>query len=148
MLELAVAVRYASSRLGLEVNRLRRSYERTRDPALLELLRAVLHVQTVLEILAVRLETLASIGIVVSEDLSLLRDVLAAVRSKYAGLQPMLESVLFELENATAALAADTSLDVGAPQTPVVSEGRGVEEVLEEARAIAESRLRELLGAG
>ena len=145
ILELAVAVRYASSRLGLAVNRVRNTYMRTGDPSLLTILEGLLHAQTVLEILALRLETLAAIGTLVGDDLGVIRGVLARLRDEYAGLQPMLDSVLSELENAAASVAAEAGIEA-----PPTVEGTHLSEqvssILEEAKAVADTRLQEVLG--
>ncbi len=143
LLELAVAARYNASRLGLLAARLRRTYERTRDPALAKMLRDVLTLQAVLEILSVRLETLAEVGAVTSDSLSLLRSVLSAARQAYGALGPSVDGMLAELENLVASIAASAGVELEVPDA-----GRAGEEamrVLEEARVVAEQRLGELL---
>lgn len=143
LLELAVAARYNASRLGLLAARLRRTYERTQDPALLRMLRDVLSLQAVLEILSVRLETLAEVGAVTGDTLGLLRSVLTAARQAYGALGPSVDGMLAELENLVASIAASTGIELEAPNVGRV--GEEARRVLEEARVVAEERLGELL---
>ena len=144
LLELTVAVRYAASRLGLLANRLRRTYERTKDSRLLELLNNVLYAQTALEILAVRLETLASVGAVTGEALASVREVVRELRGAVGGLQPMLNTLLLDLDNMVAGIAAETGIELPMEEHrgPV---GEEVKRILESARAIAEQRLAEMM---
>jgi len=145
LLELAVAARYAASRMGLLANRLRRAYVRTRDPSLESMLRNVLALQAVFEIMAVRLETLAEVGAITSDTLSLMRDVIAEAKKAYGELGPTVTSVLSELDNMVAAVAAESGveLDAGGAQAEArISDEAG--RILEEARMIAEERLNEL----
>ena len=108
LLELTVATRYAASRLGLLANRVRATYMRTRDKNLLKLLNNILHIQSVLEIMSIKLETLATVGVISANELRIVKEVLARIRDKYAGLQPMIDSVLLELENMASSIAAET----------------------------------------
>lgn len=144
LLELTVATRYAASRIGLLINRVRTTYMRTRDENLLKLLRNMVYIQSVLEILSLRLETLASIGIVSSTTLQLVREVLSKLRNEYTGLQPMIDSILLELENMASTIAAESGIEP--PATPIHQQySLELKEILERAQIIASERTREML---
>lgn len=145
LLELTVAVRYAASRLGLLANRLRRTYERTGDPQLRELLNRVLYAQTALEILAVRLETLASVGAVTGEALASVRVVVRELRGSVGSLQPMLNTLLLDLDNMVAGIAAEAGIELPLEAEPRGPVGDEVRRILESAQAIAEQRLAEIM---
>ncbi len=147
LLELTVATRYAASRLGLLANRVRATYMRTRDKNLLKLLNNILHIQSVLEIMSIKLETLATVGVVSANELRIVKEVLARIRDKYAGLQPMIDSVLLELENMASSIAAETGIEPVPPPTQGAQPNDPtIEKILEEAKAIADARTKEIVG--
>jgi len=142
MLELIVSLRYATSKLGLQIAKVNATYQRTRDPSLLKLLQNLLRLQAVLEVLTVRLETLVEVGVVSSETLSTLRQVIAELRGRYDDLAPGITSMLADLENSITAIASSTGFEfsVEHPQ-PISGE---VKRILEEAEEIARQRLEEI----
>ncbi len=147
LLELTVATRYAASRLGLLANRVRATYMRTRDKNLLKLLNNILHIQSVLEIMSIKLETLATVGVISANELRIVKEVLARIRDKYAGLQPMIDSVLLELENMASSIAAETGIEPMPPPTQGTQPNDPtIEKILEEAKAIADARTKEIVG--
>jgi division protein CdvB (Snf7/Vps24/ESCRT-III family) len=147
LLELTVATRYAASRLGLLASRVRATYMRTRDESLLKLLNNILHIQSVLEIMSIRLETLATVGVVSANELRVVKEVLARIRGEYAGIQPMIDSVLLELENMASSIAAETGIEpMPAPAQGSQPVDPAIEKILEEAKAIADARTKEIVG--
>ena len=143
LLELAVATRYAVSRLGLQAARLRTAYQHTRDEALLRMLENVVRLQAALEVLSVRLETLAHIGAVASEDLSTIRKIIADLKLAYGDIAPGISSMLADLENTVTSIASLTGIEVPTTGTQIVDEN--ARRILEEAELIARQRLEELL---
>ncbi|NOZ89510.1 MAG: hypothetical protein GXO15_06265 [Crenarchaeota archaeon] len=144
LLELAVATRYAVSRLGLLANRVRNTYMRTRDPQLKELLERILVIQAALEALSVRLETLASIGVLSAEALAPVREALSEIRRRYGGVQPLIDSMLLELENTVSAIAAEQGIELDVPTVDGRPGSEEVKRILETARVVAEERLKEM----
>jgi division protein CdvB (Snf7/Vps24/ESCRT-III family) len=147
MLELAVASRYAASRMGLLANRVRRTYMRTGDESLKAMLEKILALQAVFEIMAVRLETLAEVGAVSAETLALLRNLLREARRSYGELGPSVTSIIGELDNMIASVAAETGVEMSAPELGETRLDEEAKKILEEARLVAEERLREYTGA-
>ncbi|ALL01168.1 hypothetical protein Pyrde_1120 [Pyrodictium delaneyi] len=143
LLELAVATRYAVSRLGLLAARLKASYERTGDASLHQMLRNVLRLQAVLEVLSIRLETLANIGAISSEDLSIVKKTLLEAKQAYGIIAPGIASMLADLENMVSSIASMSGVEVSVTEDPVVNEH--VKKILEEAEAVAEQRLTEII---
>lgn len=143
LLELAVATRYAVSRLGLLVARLKSSYERTGDPSLYQMLHNVLRLQAVLEVLSIRLETLANIGALSSEDLSIIKRTLLEVKHAYGMIAPGVASMLADLENMVSSIASISGVELSIAEDPVV--GEHVRKILDEAEAVAEQRLAEII---
>lgn len=146
LLELAVAARYAASRMGLLANRVRRTYLRTRDESLLDMLRKILALQAVFEIMAVRLETLAELRAVSADTLALLRTLLREARQAYGELGPSVTSVISELDNMISAFAAETHIELPSPNESATITSKEAEKILEEARMVAEQRLGEYTG--
>ncbi len=145
LLELAVATRHAASRLGLLANRVRRTYMRTGDEALLSTLESILRLQAVLDVLSVRLETLAEVGAVNAESLAAVRYALRAARESYAAVAPSAATMMAELENMVAALASETGVELPQPSEAPATVDQDAERILEEAAAIAEKRIREMM---
>ncbi|KSW12268.1 hypothetical protein CF15_05830 [Pyrodictium occultum] len=143
LLELAVATRYAVSRLGLLAARLRSSYERTHDRSLLTMLRSILRLQAVLEVLSVRLETMADIGAFSAEDLSIIRRVIGEARQAYGMVAPGVASMLSDLENMVSSIASITGMELPLAESPTVNEH--VKRIMEEAAVVAEQRLSEIV---
>jgi division protein CdvB (Snf7/Vps24/ESCRT-III family) len=145
ILELIVSLRYATSKLGLQIAKVNAAYQRTGDPNLLRLLQSLLHLQAVLEVLTVKLETLVEVGVVSSETLNTLKQVVAELRGKYDDLAPSINSMLADLENAITAIASSTGFEFTVePHQPPDSE---VRRILEEAEEIARQRLEEIRGS-
>jgi division protein CdvB (Snf7/Vps24/ESCRT-III family) len=140
LLELAVATRYAVSRLSLLASRLRNTYERTKDESLKPMLQKVLYLQAVLEIASIRLETLADIGLVASEDLSVLKRVVTDLRNTEGLVMPAISSMLTDLDNMISQIASASGIEL-APSSPIVEEH--ARKILQEAQTVAEERLKE-----
>ncbi len=140
LLELAVATRYAVSRLSLIASRLRSTYERTRDESLKTMLQKILYLQAVLEIASVRLETLADIGLVSSDDLSILKRVVSDLKNTQGIVMPAVSSMLTDLDNMISHIASSAGIEL-APLSPVVTEH--AKKIMEEAKIIADERLKE-----
>ncbi len=140
LLELAVATRYAVSRLSLLASRLRSTYERTKDESLKAMLQKVLYMQAVLEIASVRLETLADIGLLSSEDLSILKRVVSDLKGAQSLVMPAVSSMLTDLDNMISHIASSAGIEL-APLSPVVEEH--ARKIMEEAKIVADERLRE-----
>ncbi|ABM81040.1 hypothetical protein [Hyperthermus butylicus] len=143
LLELAVATRYAVSRLGLQAARLRAAYQRTRDKTLLKMLENIVRLQAVLEVLSVRLETLAQIGTISSEDLYTVKQIIADLKSAYGDIAPGISSMLADLENTVTSIASLTGLEILTTGVTVADEN--ARRILEEAELIARQRLEELM---
>ncbi|GEM_PF-6060112 len=144
LLELAVAARYAASRMGLLANRIRRTYARTQDPSLEDMLRKVLALQAVFEIMAVRLETLAEVGAVTSETLALMHSVIGEARKAYGELGPAVTSIMSELDNMIASIAAEAGYELHSYSEPSPSVSEEANRILAEAKLVAEQRLSEM----
>ena len=140
LLELAVATRYAVSRLSLLASRLRSTYERTKDESLRAMLQRVLYLQAVLEIASVRLETLADIGLVSSEDLSVFKKIVSELRGAQGVVMPAVSSMLADLDNMVSHIASSAGVEL-APSSPFVEEH--ARKIMEEAKIVAEERLKE-----
>ncbi len=140
LLELAVATRYAISRLSLLASRLRSTYERTKDESLKTMLQKVLYMQAVLEIASVRLETLADIGLLSSEDLSILKRVVSDLKGTQGLVMPAVSSMLADLDNMISHIASSAGIEL-APLSPMVEEH--ARKIMEEARLVADERLKE-----
>jgi len=143
LLELVIKTRSYASRLNMIANRVRLTYMRTKDESLLKLLQDILYVQSALEILAVRLETLATVGLIAREELQIAKQVLAHTRETHGKIQPMIDSILLELENATTAIAAETSMEFELEEAKTKLEP-SINMILNQAQAIAEEKLKEL----
>jgi division protein CdvB (Snf7/Vps24/ESCRT-III family) len=142
MLELIVSLRYATSKLGLQIAKVNATYQRTRDPNLLQLLKNLLRLQAALEVLTVRLETLVEVGAVSAETLSTLKQLFAELRVRYGDIAPAITSMLADLENAITAIASSTGYEFtfDIPRTT----SNEVKRILEEAEEIAKQRLEEI----
>ncbi len=147
LLEVAVNTRYAASRLGILVTRLRNTYLRTGDEQIKVLLNKTLYIQAALEVLAVKLETRAEIGLITGEDIALTKNVLEEIKKIATIVNPGLASMLAELDNMTTSLASLVGIE-----PPTRGENRPIDEetrlILERARVAAEERLNEILGNG
>jgi len=144
LLELAVAARYAASRMGLLANRIRRTYLRTRDSSLEDMLRKVLALQAVFEIMALRLETLAEVGAVTSDTLLLMHSIVNEARKAYGELGPAVTGVMSELDNMIASIAAEAGYELRPVNEPPPAVSEEASRILEEAKMIADQRLNEL----
>ena len=145
MLELIVSIRYAVSKLGLSIAKVNATYQRTRDPSLLQLMQNLLRLQAALEVLAVRLETLANVGIVSAETLTTVRQVVAELRGKFGDIAPGITSMLADLENSIAAIATSSGVEFTVESSPSIS--AEVRRILEEAEVIARQRMEEIRSA-
>lgn len=143
LLELAVAARHASSRLGLAAIRLRNAHARTGDRELLKMLERVLKAQAALDIVATRLEAMADLGAVMGFDVGIVRRVLAEVRASAASIYPGITSMLAELENAVAEIAALAGVDVDTGEVNQKID-EAVRKILEEAATVAAHRVSQI----
>ena len=144
MLELMVNLRYAVSRIGLQVARLNSAYQRTRDPRIAELMYKLLRLQAALEVLTVKLETILHVGILSSEALSTIREVVSMLRGEYGDVAPGLASMLADLENSVTAIASLTGVELPAYTHQDTSLSDEARRILEEANIIAQQRMEEL----
>ncbi|MET1102118.1 MAG: hypothetical protein ABWW69_06575 [Pyrodictiaceae archaeon] len=123
LLEAVVSARLASTNLSILANRLKRLRRMSNDNKIDDLIRRVTGLQITLEAIALRLETLASTGIVSSEDLSIVYAVLRKAIATYKSLSPEVAPMLDEVVRSIVEAAEIAGIELYDENTPVVAQG-------------------------